>query len=204
MSSGLLEGSRGARDTGVMADTVFLCNQLLIAMPAMTDPNFSQTVTLVCEHSDRGALGLVLNRPLPMKLNEVFEQLALDSKNTRLGDSAVLRGGPVQTDRGFVIHRFGGTWDSTLKVSDRIQVTTSRDVLAAMARGEGPPDAFIALGYAGWEAGQLEQEMLANAWLSVPADEGVIFDTPYEERWHAAGRLLGIDLTQISSVAGHA
>ncbi|HEU4531607.1 MAG TPA: YqgE/AlgH family protein [Steroidobacteraceae bacterium] len=187
-----------------MADQAFLCNQLLIAMPAMTDPNFSQTVTLVCEHSDRGALGLVLNRPLPMKLSDVFDQLSLESLNTRIGDSAVLRGGPVQTDRGFVIHRFGGSWDSTLKVSDRIQVTTSRDVLAAMARGEGPPDAFIALGYAGWEAGQLEQEMLANAWLSVPADETIIFDTPYEDRWHKAGRLLGIDLTQISSVAGHA
>jgi len=187
-----------------MADSPFLCNQLLIAMPAMTDPNFSQTVTLVCEHSDRGALGLVLNRPLPMKLNDVFEQLSLDSANTRVGDAAVLRGGPVQTDRGFVIHRFGGSWDSTLKVSDRIQVTTSRDVLAAMARGEGPQDAFIALGYAGWEAGQLEQEMLANAWLSVPADEAIIFDTPYEHRWHAAGRLLGVDLLQISSVAGHA
>jgi putative transcriptional regulator len=187
-----------------MATPEFLTNQLLIAMPAMTDPNFAQTVTLVCEHSDRGALGLVLNRPLPMKLGEVFEQLSLDTANTRVGEAAVLRGGPVQTDRGFVIHRLGGAWDSTLKVSDRIQVTTSRDVLAAMARGEGPPDAFIALGYAGWEAGQLEQEMLANAWLSVPADEAIIFDTPYEERWHAAGRLLGIDLKRISSVAGHA
>jgi len=187
-----------------MAGPEFLSNQLLIAMPAMTDPNFAQTVTLVCEHSERGALGLVLNRPLPMKLNDVFEQLALDPSNTRIGQAAVLRGGPVQTDRGFVIHRFGGSWDSTLKVSERIQVTTSRDVLAAMARGEGPPDAFIALGYAGWEAGQLEQEMLANAWLSVPADEAVIFDTPFEDRWHAAGRLLGIDLTRISSVAGHA
>lgn len=187
-----------------MVSTEYLSNQLLIAMPAMTDPNFAQTVTLVCEHSDRGALGLVLNRPLPMKLGEVFEQLSLDTANTRVGEAAVLRGGPVQTDRGFVIHRLGGAWDSTLKVSDRIQVTTSRDVLAAMARGEGPPDAFIALGYAGWEAGQLEQEMLANAWLSVPADEAIIFDTPYEERWHAAGRLLGIDLKRISSVAGHA
>jgi len=187
-----------------MAEGAFLSNQLLVAMPAMTDPNFTQTVTLVCEHSDRGALGLVLNRPLPMKLSDVFEQLALDTANTRIGQAAVLRGGPVQTDRGFVVHRLGGSWDSTLKVSDRIQVTTSRDVLAAMARGEGPPDAFIALGYAGWEAGQLEQEMLANAWLSVPADVGIIFDLPFDERWHAAGRLLGVDLTRISPVAGHA
>jgi putative transcriptional regulator len=182
----------------------FLTNQLLIAMPAMTDPNFAQTVTLICEHSEKGALGLVLNRPLPMKLSDVFEQLSLDAANAKIGQQVVLRGGPVQTDRGFVVHRQGGSWDSTLKVSESIEVTTSRDVLAAMARGEGPPDAFIALGYAGWDAGQLEQEILANAWLSAPADEGVIFDVPYEERWHAAGRLLGIDLTQISSEAGHA
>jgi putative transcriptional regulator len=187
-----------------MATPEFLTNQLLIAMPAMTDPNFSQTVTLICEHSAKGALGLVLNRPLPMKLSDVFEQLSLDAADAHIGEQPVLRGGPVQTDRGFVVHRHGGQWDSTLKVSDQIQVTTSRDILAAMARGEGPPDAFIALGYAGWDAGQLEQEMLANAWLSVPADERVIFDTPYEDRWQAAGRLLGIELTRISTVAGHA
>lgn len=187
-----------------MTTPEFLTNQLLIAMPAMTDPNFSQTVTLICEHSSKGALGLVLNRPLPMKLSDVFEQLSLDAADARIGAQPVLRGGPVQTDRGFVVHRQGGQWDSTLKVSEQIQVTTSRDILAAMARGEGPPDAFIALGYAGWDAGQLEQEMLANAWLSVPADERVIFDLPYEERWQAAGRILGIELTQISTVAGHA
>jgi putative transcriptional regulator len=187
-----------------MAKSEFFTNQLLIAMPSMADPNFAQTVALVCEHSPRGALGLILNRPLPMKLSEVFEQLALDAIDLHIGQQSVLRGGPVQTDRGFVVHRQGGTWDSTLKVSDSIQVTTSRDVLVAMARGVGPPDAFIALGYAGWDAGQLEHEILANAWLNVPADEHVIFDLPYEERWQAAGRILGIDLTRISAVAGHA
>ncbi len=192
-----------------MADSKYLTNQLLIAMPSMADPNFAQTVTLICEHSDRGALGLILNRPLQMKLHDVFEQLALDTVDTQIGQQSVLRGGPVQTDRGFVVHRPGGSdgraqWDSTLRISDGIQVTTSRDVLAAMARGEGPPDAFIALGYAGWDAGQLEQEILSNSWLSVPADERVIFELPYEERWHAAGQLLGVDLTRISTVAGHA
>jgi putative transcriptional regulator len=187
-----------------MAAPEFLSNHLLIAMPAMSDPNFSQTVTLICEHSAKGALGLVLNRPLPMKLSDVFEQLSLDAADAGIANQPVLRGGPVQTDRGFVVHRFGGAWDSTLKVSEQIHVTTSRDILAAMARGEGPPDAFIALGYAGWDAGQLEQEMLANAWLSAPADEEVIFSLPFEERWQAAGRLLGIDLTRISTVAGHA
>jgi putative transcriptional regulator len=182
----------------------FFTNQLLIAMPSMTDPNFSQTVTLVCEHSERGALGLILNRPLPMKLLDVFEQLGLDMADTRIGDQSVLRGGPVQTDRGFVVHRHGGRWDSTLQISSSIQVTTSRDVLAAMARGEGPPNAFIALGYSGWDAGQLEQEVLANSWLNVPADDNLIFELPFGERWQAAGKLLGVDLTRISAVAGHA
>ncbi len=189
-----------------MAETKYLTNQLLVAMPAMTDPNFSQTVTLVCEHSERGALGLILNRPLQMKLHDVFEQLGLDMADLRIGQQSVLRGGPVQTDRGFVVHRAGKGegWDSTLQVSSGIQVTTSRDVLTAMARGEGPPDAFIALGYAGWDAGQLEEEIIGNAWLSVPTDEQVIFELPFEERWEAAGRLLGIDVARISSVAGHA
>ena len=182
----------------------FLNNQLLIAMPSMADPNFAQTVTLICEHNARGALGIILNRPLPMKLADVFEQLSLESNDKQLGEQLVLRGGPVQTDRGFVVHRSGGQWDSTLQVSDRIQVTTSRDVLAAMARGDGPPDAFIALGFAGWEAGQLEQEILDNTWLNVPVNEQVIFDLPYEERWHSAGQLSGIDLTRISTLAGHA
>lgn len=192
-----------------MSEPKFFTNQLLVAMPSMADPNFAQTVTLICEHSERGALGLILNRPLQMKLHDVFEQLELDTADGDIGQQAVLRGGPVQTDRGFVVHRPGraeqhAEWDSTLRISSGIQVTTSRDVLAAMARGEGPPDAFIALGYAGWDAGQLEQEMLNNSWLSVPADEKVIFELPYEERWRAAGQILGIDLTRISTVAGHA
>ena len=116
----------------------------------------------------------------------------------------MLRGGPVHTDRGFVLHRPGGTWDSTHKVSELIQVTTSRDVLAAMARGDGPSNAFIALGYAGWEAGQLEREMRENAWLSLPADERLVFELPYADRWQASWQLLGIDVDKISLVAGHA
>ena len=173
-------------------------------MPAMTDPNFSQTVTLICEHSDKGALGLVLNRPLPMKLSDVFEQLSLDAANARIGQQAVLRGGPVQTDRGFVVHRQGGSWIRPSKSPKVSRSPLRATYWPRWHAGEGPPNAFIALGYAGWDAGQLEQEILANAWLSVPADESVIFDVPFEERWHAAGRLLGIDLTQISPEAGHA
>ena len=187
-----------------MAAAGYLSNQLLIAMPGMADPNFFQTVTLICEHSASGALGLVINRPLPMTLGEVFSQLALDNRDVSLGDRIVLKGGPVQVDRGFVVHRAGGVWDSTLKVSEVVHVTTSRDVLAALAGGNGPRNAFVALGYAGWQAGQLDEEIRANAWLNVPASETVIFDLPFEDRWQAAGRLLGIELTRLGSGAGHA
>jgi putative transcriptional regulator len=182
-----------------------LANQLLIAMPALADPNFSQTVALVCEHTDKGALGIVLNRPLGMRLGEVFDQLRLDTASEELQSQPVLRGGPVQTDRGFVIHRPAGkSWDSTLEVSQTLHVTTSRDVLAALARGEGPEQAVVALGYAGWDAGQLEEEVLQNTWLTVPCDDALIFDLPFEQRWSAAARLLGVELSRISLQAGRA
>ncbi len=183
----------------------YLNNQLLVAMPALADPNFSHSVTLICEHSERGALGIVINRPLEMKMSEVLEQLQLATDNPRLRDMPVLGGGPVQRDRGFVLHRPAtNAFESTMQVSDALHVTTSRDVLAAMAQGAGPTQAVVALGYAGWEAGQLEEEVLQNAWLTVPCDESLIFDLPYEQRWHAAARLLGIELSRISSQAGRA
>src|SRR6195256_5135278 len=187
-----------------ISESGYLTNQLLIAMPAMGDPNFAQTVALVCDHSSRGALGLILNKPLPMRMSEIFEQLEIELATGPLRDRQVLRGGPMQTDRGFVVHRAGGEWDSTLKVSDIIHVTTSRDILAAMARGEGPEEAVVALGYAGWDGGQLEDEIRANAWLSAPVEAGIIFDLPFESRWHAAARLLGVELSRISSISGNA
>lgn len=188
-----------------MTADMWLTNQLLVAMPALADPNFSHSVTLICEHSERGALGIVINRPLEMKMAEVLGQLALASDDERLLEMPVLGGGPVQRDRGFVLHRPGGqAFESTMPVSDTLHVTTSRDVLASMARGDGPAEALIALGYAGWEAGQLEEEVLQNAWLTVPCDDEVIFRLPYEQRWHAAARLLGIELSRISSQAGRA
>lgn len=181
-----------------------LTNQFLIAMPSMTDGNFSQTVTYIWEHNADGALGIVINRPLQMKLADVFEQLKMPTPTESVGQQSVLQGGPVQTDRGFVLHHIGGTWEHTRQISSRIQVTTSPDILDAMARGNGPETAVVALGYAGWAAGQLESELAQNAWLTVPADEKIIFDTPFEQRWLAAGRLLGIDLATISLTAGHA
>jgi putative transcriptional regulator len=186
-----------------MGDGTFT-NHLLIAMPTLNDPNFAQAVTLVCEHTDKGALGIVLNKPLPMKLSDVLTQMQLEPSSNEIAAKPVLRGGPVHTDRGFVLHRPGGDWDHTHKVSESIQVTTSRDVLAAMARGEGPSDAFIALGYAGWDAGQLEREMRENTWLSMPVDARVVFELPFEERWLAAWRFLGIDVDRLSPDSGHA
>jgi putative transcriptional regulator len=182
----------------------FLTNQFLIAMPGMDDPNFSQTVTLVCEHSARGALGIVINKPLSMNLGEVFDQLGLDASNSSVSDQPVLHGGPVQTDRGFVLHSPGPAFESTLQVSEQLHLTTSRDILDALAGGRGPDNVIVALGYAGWEAGQLDEEMARNAWLTAPYDERLLFNTPLEDRWQAAGRLLGINLLHLSSDAGHA
>jgi putative transcriptional regulator len=188
-----------------MADEHYLANQFLIAMPALTEPTFAQTVTFVCEHNAQGALGIVINRPMQMKLSEVFQQLKLAEPPPVIAKNPVLQGGPVQTDRGFVVHPAGQiAWEHTLKVSERIHVTTSRDILDAMSRGEGPETAFIALGYAGWNAGQLENEVAQNAWPTAPCDERILFDMPFDKRWHAAGRLLGIDLATISPQAGHA
>ncbi|MGB5102150.1 MAG: YqgE/AlgH family protein [Steroidobacteraceae bacterium] len=182
----------------------YLTNQFLIAMPGMEDPNFAQTVTLVCEHSPRGALGIVVNKPLSMTLAEVFAQLGLDASQSSVAQDPVLHGGPVQTDRGFVLHSPDKEFDSTLAVSERLHLTTSRDVLDALASGEGPEKVLVALGYAGWDAGQLEEEMARNAWLTVPVDERLLFDVAIEDRWQAAARLLGVNLMTLSSDAGHA
>jgi putative transcriptional regulator len=201
----LVASGRPADTTAMRSE--YLSNQLLIAMPTLADPNFSHTVTLICEHTAKGALGIVLNRPLNMSLGDVFKQLSLSAGDQRLCEQPVLRGGPVQQDRGFVLHppTEGATpWDSTLEVSPTLHVTTSLDILGSMARGDGPQHAVVALGYAGWEAGQLEDEIRSNAWLTVPMDEAIVFGTPFEQRWQAAARLLGIDLGRLSSQAGHA
>lgn len=181
-----------------------LCNQLLIAMPGMEDPNFSASVTLICEHSDDGALGIVINKPLQLRLGDVFKQLSLADSDAAVAANPVLHGGPVGTDRGFVLHDPGSSYESSLAVSSDIHLTFSRDVLDAMATGSGPGKSLVALGYAGWDAGQLEQEILSNSWLSVPATTDIVFDLPFEQRWAAAAKTLGIDITQIAPDAGHA
>lgn len=187
-----------------MPDPTSLTGCLLIAMPAMQDPNFVRTVTYICEHGDQGALGIVINRPLDMELGAIFEQLDLSPTDPALARQPVYQGGPVQQERGFVLHESAGEFDSTVAVTDRIRVTTSQDILAALARGEGPRRVLVALGYAGWGAGQLEREMGENAWLSVPATPEILFETPFERRWREAARLLGVDLATLSADSGHA
>ena len=181
-----------------------LCNQLLIAMPGMADPNFNSTVTLVCEHNDVGALGIVINRPMNMKLEGLFEQLDVPEPDQDMASHPVLNGGPVSRDRGFVLHNPGNTFESSVAVSPDVHLTFSRDVIDALATGDGPDRSLVALGYAGWEVGQLEAEMLANTWLTVPADPEVIFEVPFADRWTVAAQTIGIDISQISTDAGHA
>jgi putative transcriptional regulator len=189
-------------------DMAGLQNHFLIAMPAMSDPNFSETVTYICKHDEEGALGVIVNRPSDMRLGEIFRQLELEVVDPAYGEHLVLQGGPVHRERGFVIHSGEREFKSTLRASDGLRVTVSQDVLTAMARGEGPASAVVALGCAGWEPGQLEAEIAANAWLNAPADPIVIFDTPFEQRWAAAAGLLGVDIHQhihqLSLYAGHA
>ena len=187
-----------------MSGTQYLTNQFLIAMPGLEDPNFFHSVTYICEHNDEGALGLVINRPLGMQLDEILQHVQLDQAEPEARQIPVHLGGPVQQDRGFVLHEPLGEWDATLKVTDRIGITSSMDILQAIARNEGPEHTLITLGYAGWGAGQLEQEMAENAWLSGPAHADILFDTPDEERWKAAAASLGIDLDLLSGEAGHA
>ena len=181
-----------------------LTNQFLIAMPALQDPNFHRTVTYLCAHNNEGAMGIVINRPLDLNLGDVLDHMSIEVDNIQVNDMMVLQGGPVQRDRGFVIHEPAGEWDAVLTVGDDIGVATSRDILTAVAHGDGPKRAVVALGYAGWGAGQLEHEVLQNAWLSGPADSSIIFDLPYEERYKSAARLLGVDLDRLSGEAGHA
>jgi len=184
--------------------SINLTHHFLIAMPNMADPYFAKSLTYVCEHNDQGALGLVVNRPIDMTLQALFERLSLTLKHRDLSDAPIYFGGPVQTDRGFVLHEPAGNWQSTLRVRDAIGLTTSKDILEAVGRGEGPQKILVTLGYAGWSAGQLEHELGQNAWLTVEAKDAIIFDLPSEERLPAAMELLGVDYARLADSAGHA
>jgi putative transcriptional regulator len=183
--------------------SINLTHHFLIAMPNMADPHFSRTLTYICEHNDQGALGLVVNRPIDMTLQALFERLSLSLRG-EFADSPIYFGGPVQTDRGFVLHEPAGNWQSTLRVGEAIGLTTSKDILEAVGRGEGPRRLLVTLGYAGWSPGQIEHEIAQNAWLTVEARDGILFDTPSEERLPAAMELLGLDYARLQDEAGHA
>ena len=181
-----------------------LTNQFLIAMPGLVDPNFFQTVTYIFSHNEYGAMGIVINRPLNMDLEEIFTQMSLPTSNLSIINTPVYDGGPVKTDRGFIIHNPDSRWQSSIRVSDKIEVTTSKDILEAISEGNGPDKSLIALGYAGWGAGQLEQEMMENCWLNTPSRADIIFETAAERRWEFAAALLGVNMDNISSQIGHA
>lgn len=179
-------------------------NHFLIATPSMRDPFFAKSVTYICEHNDEGAMGLIINQPLGIKLDELLDQVEIDCDDSNLCARSVYAGGPVQTDRGFVLHSPQPGWSSSLQLADGLMVTTSKDILAALGAGNAPNEYIVTLGYAGWEAGQLEQELLDNAWLTVPADPEILFATPVEKRWEVAMSRLGFDLAQFSPDVGHA
>jgi putative transcriptional regulator len=181
-----------------------LTNHFLVAMPGMVDPHFSKTLTFICEHSNKGAIGLVINKPTDVTLERLFGEIKINIADHALARETVYFGGPVLTDRGFVLHQPLGDWGSTLKVSEDIGLTTSKDILEALAKGEGPSRVLVTLGYAGWGPGQLEDEIVRNGWLTVAANASIIFDAPYQERLTAAMSLLGINIGNLSGVVGHA
>ncbi len=185
-------------------DSINLTNHFLIAMPGMADPYFSKTLTLICEHSEKGAIGLVVNKPIDVTLGNLFEQVNIQLDDDALLLESVHFGGPVLVDRGFVLHQPLADWSSTLKIDDDTGLTTSKDILEAMAIGKGPSRVMVTLGYAGWAPGQLEDEIKRNGWLTVPAQPHLIFDLPAEERLGAAMALLGLNYGNLSDVAGHA
>jgi putative transcriptional regulator len=181
-----------------------LTNQFLISMPSLKDPNFEKTVTYICVHNEEGAMGIVINKPLEIGLGEIFVQMDIPVHNSEANNKKIYQGGPVHIDHGFILHQTDKKWDSSIIVSSELCVTTSKDILEAIAEGEGPDESLIALGYAGWSAGQLEQELMDNAWLTGPVDTDIIFNTSSDECWQSAANHIGVDMDKLSSDIGHA
>lgn len=181
-----------------------LTNQLLIALPSLSESTFSRSVALVCQHDDDGAMGIVVNRRSEYTIGEILGQMGVEGGSAELRSQPVLAGGPVHPERGFVLHDGGPRWDSTMAITDSLFLTTSRDILEAMARGEGPEHVLVALGCAGWGAGQLENELVENDWLTAPADPELLFNLPLEARWTAAAGRIGVDFAHLADYSGHA
>ncbi|MDT8438335.1 MAG: YqgE/AlgH family protein [Wenzhouxiangellaceae bacterium] len=187
-----------------MTPMSYIDQQFLIAMPGLNDPNFDHGVTLMCQHDDEGAVGITINRNSDLTLLDVMAQLGIRCEDEAIANQPVLYGGPVQQERGFVLHSDECRWDATSEVAPGILITSSRDVLEAIAEHRGPKKFLVALGYAGWSPGQLEDELRDNAWLSVLADSSIVFDAPVEERWNRAVAALGIDASRLQPLGGHA
>ncbi len=191
-----------------ISDTFSLTNHFIIAMPTLNDPNFEKSVSYICEHNNEGAMGVVINRPLDLTFADLCDQLEIEITDTDTVAYPIFDGGPVETERGFILHTPVGEWESTLMVSKDVGLTMSQDIIQAIAEGydsdNKPPEHFIiTLGYAGWSEDQIEDEIAENVWLNVPASKSILFQTPIEQRWAAAAALLGINLQQLSTDIGH-
>lgn len=187
-----------------MAIDTSLANHLLIAMPSLTDSTFERTVIYVCEHHVQGTVGIIINRPMKFPLGVVFDQLQIESISQEITDRPLLFGGPVQPERGFVIHRPTGTWRSSLSLGDDVTVTTSNDIIRAIASETGPKEVLVALGYAGWTDNQLEEEVMNNQWLVCPYKAELLYEVPFDLRWEYAGLSIGVKMNQLSINVGHA
>lgn len=181
-----------------------LSQQLLIALPGLSDPHFSRSVVMLCQHDGNGAMGIVVNRASEFTLGELYDQIGISGGDATLRARPVVAGGPVHAERGFVLHDGDRTWDSSIRLPGGLSLTTSRDVLQALADGDGPEQALVALGCAGWGGGQLEQEITENSWMTAPPDEDLLFRTPLEQRWQAAAGLVGVNLAQMTHYSGRA
>ncbi|MCL2075985.1 MAG: YqgE/AlgH family protein [Betaproteobacteria bacterium] len=185
-------------------EPIYFTHHFLIAMPALVDPYFNRALIYVCEHNAQGALGVIVNKPLDLTLEGLFEKVDLELKTREIASLPVHFGGPVQMDRGFVLHSPPGEWQSSMQVNQEIGLTSSKDILASISQNGQPDNIILTLGYAGWSAGQLENELAQNAWLTIPANSEILFRQSPEERLPAAMQKLGISFAQLSDVAGHA
>ncbi len=181
-----------------------LCDHFLVAMPQLNDPHFHHSVNYICDHQNKGSIGLVINRPISLNFAELVEHMKIPLINEEIGKHPIYWGGPLQQEHGFVLHNNEGQWDTSLPITKALTLTTSKDIIDAIAKGQGPKHIFIALGYSGWGEGQLEDEIIKNSWLTCPAEQKIIFDYPPHKRWQAAAATLGIDINLISNDIGHA
>jgi putative transcriptional regulator len=187
-----------------MIERSFFAGQLLIAMPCLQDPSFSRSVTYMCQHTQQGAMGIGISKPANLRLIDVLEQMDIATDLPEVASQPVMLGGPVHNDRGFVLHEAGENYDSTWQLSDTLSLTSSKDLLEAIAAGQGPRRYLVALGYSGWSEGQLEEEFAQNAWLTAPFNPDLVFATPLENRWHRAAALSGVNINRIANYVGHA